>query len=46
MACDWVQTTWNYGWTDDQGMSVGLFSELRVGRRPRQIPDFADEPRR
>lgn len=25
MACDWVQTTWSYGWTCDQGMSVGLF---------------------
>jgi hypothetical protein len=25
MACDWVQTTWNWGWTGDQGMSVGLF---------------------
>ena len=25
MPCNWVQTTWNYGWTGDQGMSVGLY---------------------
>jgi hypothetical protein len=24
MPCDWVQTNWTWGWTGDQGMSVGL----------------------
>ncbi len=39
MACDWVQTTWNWGAGGDDGISVGL--HLSFGPSPYMIAQAA-----
>jgi hypothetical protein len=39
MACDWVQTTWNWGAGGDSGVTVGLF--LSFGPSPYMIAQAA-----